>query len=133
VLPSRVASALFATFGLVGLLLASLGLYGVVAYSVAQRTQEIGVRIALGAAQGDVLRLVLVDSVRLTATGAAVGAVLALLLGQAMRTLLYGLSPLDPVTFLLVPLLLGAVALAASALPARRAARLDPVIALRCE
>ena len=93
-------------FGGLGLLLASLGVYGVVAYSVAERTQEMGVRIALGASGRDVLGLVLRDGLRLTAWGVAVGAVLAAGLAQALRTLLYGLSTLDPTTFVLVPLLL---------------------------
>jgi predicted permease len=133
VLPSRVASVLFAAFGLLGLLLASLGVYGVVAYSVAQRTQEMGVRIALGATGRDVLGLVLKDGVALTAAGVAAGTVLAAALAPAMRRLLYGLSPLDPVTFLGVGALLVLVALVASTFPARRAARVDPVVALRYE
>ncbi len=133
VLPSRVASVLFAAFGLLGLLLASLGVYGVVAYSVAQRTQEMGLRIALGARSRDVLGLVLKDGLLLTAIGVVVGAVLAAALAPAMRRLLYGLSPLDPVTFLAVSAVLAVVALVASTLPARRAARVDPVVALRCE
>jgi predicted permease len=133
VLPSRVASGLFGAFGLVGLLLASLGLYGVVAYAVTQRTQEIGLRIAIGASPREVLGLVLGDGLRVTAAGAVAGALLALPLAMAMRSLLYGLSPLDPATFVLVALLLVSVALVASALPARRAARVDPAAALRCE
>jgi predicted permease len=133
VLPSRVASALFAAFGLLGLLLASLGVYGVVAYSAAQRTQEMGVRIALGAKSRDVVGLVLKDGLALTATGVVAGAVLAGALAPAMRRLLYGLSPLDPVTFVAVSALLAVVALVASTLPARRAARVDPVVALRYE
>jgi predicted permease len=131
VLPSRVASALFAAFGVLGLLLASLGVYGVVAYSVAQRTQEMGVRMALGARGRDVLVLVLGDGLLLAGVGVLAGAALAAALAPAMRTLLYGLSPFDPVTFVAVPALLVVVALAASTLPARRAARVDPVIALR--
>jgi putative ABC transport system permease protein len=133
VLPSRVASAFFAAFGALGLLLASLGVYGVVAYSVAQRTQEMGIRIALGARGRDVLALVLRDGLVLTAAGVGAGAALAAALAPAMRKLLYGLSPLDPVTFAAVPALLALVALVASALPARRAARVDPVVALRYE
>jgi putative ABC transport system permease protein len=133
VLPSRVASSVFGAFGLVGLLLACLGLYGVVAYSVTQRTQEIGVRIALGATGRDVLLQVLREGLGLTAKGVAIGVILAAGVGPAMRSLLYGLSPFDPVTFVLVPLVLGAVALAAATIPARRAARIDPVVALRYE
>ena len=133
VLPSRVASFLFTAFGLLGLFLASLGVYGVVAYSVAQRTQEMGVRIALGARSRDVLGLVLKDGLVLTGTGVVAGAVLAAALAPAMRRLLYGLSPLDPVTFVSVSALLVVVALVASTLPARRAARVDPVVALRYE
>jgi predicted permease len=132
-LPSRVASVFFAGFGLLGLLLASLGLYGIVAYAVTQRTQEIGVRMALGASRQDVLRLVLRDGLGVTLSGVLVGAVLAAGLGLAMRALLYGLHPFDPITFVVVPLVLGVVAVAASLLPARRAARVDPAVALRCE
>jgi predicted permease len=133
VLPSRVASSLFGAFGLVGLLLACLGLYGVVAYSVTQRTQEIGVRIALGATGRDVLLQVLREGLGLTARGVAIGLILAAGVGPAMGSLLYGLSPFDPVTFVLVPIALAAVALAATTIPARRAARIDPVVALRYE
>jgi macrolide transport system ATP-binding/permease protein len=131
VLPSRVASSLFAAFGLLGLLLASLGLYGIVAYSVSLRTQEIGVRIALGATRRDVLLLVLREALGLSARGVALGAVLAVGVGPAMGSLLYGLSPFDPLTFAVVPLVLGVVALAATTIPARRAARVDPAVALR--
>jgi ABC-type antimicrobial peptide transport system permease subunit len=131
VLPTRVASVLFAAFGFLGLLLASLGVYGVVAYSATRRTREIGVRIALGASTSDVLRLVLTEGLGLAALGIAAGALLAAGLAQAMRAMLYGLPALDPVTFVAVPALLAAVALAASTLPARRAARVDPVVALR--
>jgi ABC-type antimicrobial peptide transport system permease subunit len=132
-LPSRVASVSFTAFGLLGLLLASLGVYGVVAYSVSHRTREIGVRMALGASGADVMSLVLRDGARLAAIGLALGALLAAGVAQAMRALLYGLPPFDPVSFVAVPLVLALVALGASALPARRAVRVDPVEALRCE
>lgn len=133
VLPSRIAGTLFGGFGLLGIALASLGLYAIVAHAASQRTQEIGVRIALGASRSDVLRLVVGDGMRLVGVGLAAGLLLSAGLSQAMRSLLYGLPVLDPVTFAGAPLLLGTVALAASALPARRAARLDPAAALRCE
>ncbi|HEY6548199.1 MAG TPA: FtsX-like permease family protein, partial [Vicinamibacteria bacterium] len=132
-LPSGVASVFFAGFGLLGLLLASLGLYGIVAYAVTQRTQEIGVRMALGASRRAVLGLVLGDGLGVTLSGVLVGALLAAGLGLAMRALLYGLHPFDPISFLGVPLVLGIVAVAASLLPARRAAQVDPAVALRCE
>ena len=133
VLPSRVASSLFGAFGLLGLLLASLGLYGVVAYSVTRRTREIGIRIALGATARDVLLQVLREGLGLTAKGVGLGVILAAGVGPLMGSLLYGLSPFDPLTFVLVPLVLATVALAATTLPARRAARVDPVVALRYE
>jgi len=132
-LPSRVASSAFAAFGLLGLLLVSLGLYGVVAYSVARRTQEIGVRLTLGASNRDVLLLVLRDGIKLALVGVLVGAGLAVGLVQSLRGLLFGLDPLDPISFGLVPLLLAAITLVASALPARRAGRVDPVVALHYE
>ena len=133
VLPSRVAGALFAGFGLLGVALASLGLYGVVAYAVSQRTREIGVRIALGASAQSVFSLVLRDALSLVGVGMLIGTLLAAVLAQALRGLIYGLSPVDPVTFVGVPLLLTAVALLASALPARRATKVDPIVALRYE
>jgi predicted permease len=132
-LPSRVASLVFTAFGALGLFLASLGLYGVVAYAMARRTREIGVRMALGASRRDVLELGIRDGLTLALAGVGLGALLAAALGQGLRSLLFGLSPVDPVSFLLVPLLLAVVALAASAIPAARAARVDPVEALRHE
>jgi len=132
-LPSRVASVLFAGFGLLGLFLAGLGLYGVVAYAMTRRVQEIGLRMALGASRTDVLGLGIRDGVGLAVVGVLVGTLLAAGLAQGLRSLLHGLSPLDPVTYVAVPLVLVAVALGASALPARRAARIDPVDALRYE
>jgi predicted permease len=132
-LPSRVASLLFAGFGLLGLFLAGLGLYGVVAYSMTRRVQEIGLRMALGASRADVLGLGIRDGVELAGGGVLIGMLLAAGLAQGLRSLLHGLSPLDPVTYVTVPLLLVAVALGASALPARRASRIDPIDALRYE
>jgi putative ABC transport system permease protein len=130
---ARSAAAIAGFFGALALLIASVGLYAVVAGSFAARTREIGVRLALGATPADVLRLVMGEGARLGAIGLGIGLVGALGLAQAMAGLLYGVSPGDPVTFVLVPLTLGAVVLLATYLPARRAAMHDPVVALRSE
>ena len=132
-LPGR-AAAMFATvFGFVGLLMASLGLYGVLAYTVAQRTREIGIRIALGAAPQRVRAFVLRDGLRLAGIGLAVGFGIALMVTRLLRGLLYGLSPMDPITFGGIGLVLLGVAVIASFLPALRATRISPVEALRSE
>ena len=127
----RMGAALFGMFGLLGMLLASIGIYGVMAYLVAQRTNEIGIRMALGARPGDVLRLIVGHGMRLVLAGIALGIVTALVLTRLMRTLLFAVSPADPLTYAAVALLLAAVAFVAGWLPALRAARIDPVIALR--
>jgi predicted permease len=132
-LPARVAGYALGFFGLLGLGLASLGLAGIVAYSVSQRTHEIGVRVALGARRADVLRLVLGEGLRLTALGLAIGAGLALATARLVAGFLRGVSASDPATFLGVAALLALTALAASYLPARRAMRVDPIRALRYE
>jgi hypothetical protein len=124
---------IFGTIGVVGLLLASVGVYGVLSYSVSQRTQEIGVRMALGASQRDVLKLVVGYGLLLAGIGVAVGLVLAPLGTMAARQLLYHVSPFDPVSFAAVASLLVAVSFLASYLPARRAMRIPPVNALRGE
>jgi len=126
-------ASMLTAFGLLALVLAAIGLYGVLAYSVAQRKREMGVRIAIGASRRDVLALVVGKAMRLTAIGLAVGVVLAAGAGRLLRSQIFGVSPLDPVTFVGVVLLLGAVALLAAWLPARRAARVDPIVALQSE
>jgi putative ABC transport system permease protein len=116
-----------------GVLLAAFGLYGVVAYLVTQRTHEVGVRMALGAATGDVVRIILGRGLALALVGGVLGLSLAAGLSRFLAGFLFGVSPLDPVVFALMPLAMLAVAALASFVPARRAARVDPVVALRQE
>jgi len=127
------SAVLLAGFSFASLLLAGIGIYGVLSYSVSQRTREIGVRVALGAEPGSIIRLVVSAGARLAVAGAAVGLAGALALSGLMKTLLFGIGPRDPLTFVAAPLVLLAVAMAASYVPARRAARLSPVEALRTE
>ena len=122
---------LYAGFGLSGLLLAILGVYGVMSYSVAQRTHEIGIRMALGAERVDVLRLILKEGLLLAGIGVVAGLASALVLTRLMRNLLFGISPTDPVTFVGVAMLLVAVGVAGCLVPAQRAMRVDPLVALR--
>jgi len=120
-------------FAGVGLFLAAIGLYGVLAYSVARRTREIGIRLALGAQRADVMRLILSQGLVLVAVGGVIGITVALVTGRVLRAYLVGVSQTDPVTFIAVALLLAAVAMLACRLPARRAGRIDPMEALRYE
>jgi putative ABC transport system permease protein len=124
---------MFSMFGGIALLLAAVGVYGVLSYSVAQRTQEIGVRVALGAARADVLKLVIVDGVKLAIIGVALGALGSFFVTPVVRTQLYNVSPTDPLSFLAVSLFLTSIAFLASYLPARRATAVDPLVALRAE
>ena len=130
---SRTAATIAGFFGALALLISSVGLYALVAGAVAERTREIGVRLALGSTPSGILRLMMREGARLGAVGLGIGLVGALGVARAMGGLLYGLSPGDPVTFVAVPLILGIVVLLATWLPARRAVRLDPVAALRSE
>jgi macrolide transport system ATP-binding/permease protein len=130
---NRLIAQLVTTSGLFGLLLATIGLYGVIAYSVSRRTREIGIRMAIGADRGEVLRLILRQGAALTLIGVALGSGLSLLLTPLLRSQLVGVGPRDPVVFLAVPLLLATVSLLASYVPARRAARIQPLSALRQE
>jgi ABC-type antimicrobial peptide transport system permease subunit len=117
----------------VGLVLAAIGIYGVTAYAVSRRTREIGIRVALGADEGRVLRLVLGQGLVLAGIGVAIGVVLAGLGSSLLESLLYGVRGLDPLTFGAASLLFAIVTLIATYIPARRAARIDPMVALRAE
>ena len=130
---AKITANLLSLLSAIGLLLAAMGLYGVMAYSVAQRTREFGVRVAMGARQMDILRLIFKESVRLTIFGTAAGLILAAVSSRIIASQIYSVSPLDPVTFGGVGVVLIAVALAASFIPAQRAAKVDPMTALRYE
>jgi ABC-type antimicrobial peptide transport system permease subunit len=129
----RFAMILLAVFAALALILASIGIYGVISYVSGQRMHEIGIRIALGAQRSDVLKMVLGQGVRLAMFGVVTGLVAAAALAQLIAKILYGVSPIDPLTFIVVAVVLTLVALAACYIPARRAMRVDPIIALRYE
>jgi hypothetical protein len=131
--PQQAAAAIIGVFGAVGLLLAIVGVYGIVSYHVGQRTREFGIRLALGAERATLVRLVLGRSVVLIASAVGIGATLALGVTSLAQRFLFGLGAADPMTFSVVPLLLAVVAIAASYLPARRVTKIDPVQALRTE
>jgi putative ABC transport system permease protein len=129
----RVTSALFGVFALSALALAAIGLYGVLSYSVGSRVREIGIRMALGARRGDVLRQTVGQGVLLLGLGAAIGLGVAFALSRLLASILFGVSPTDPWLFLGAFAVLAAVAILACYLPARRAARVDPIVVLRYE
>jgi len=131
--PKRFMTAMMGVFAAIALLLAGVGLYAVMAYAVSQRTHEIGIRLALGARSRDIMRLITGHGVKLTLAGLALGMVGAFALTRVMTPLLYGVSATDPLTFILISLALAGAALLACYLPARRATKVDPMIALRCE
>jgi ABC-type antimicrobial peptide transport system permease subunit len=129
--PARFSLILMNIFGAVALALAAIGLYGVLAYSVSQRTQELGIRMALGAQRSDVLRLILKQGMKVSLLGVLIGLVSGLALTRLMRKLLFCVGATDPATFAGIALLLVVVALLACYAPARRATRVDPLVALR--
>ena len=129
----RIPSVLIGIFGAVALVLAGIGIYGVISYSVAQRTREIGIRVALGASERSLLRLVLDRGVILTGVGLAIGLAGAFGLTRLMASLLFGVGARDPMTMASVAFVLASVALLASYVPARRAMKVDPIVALRYE
>jgi len=129
----RLAMLLISLFGGLALVLASVGIYGVIAYWVSQRTREVGIRVALGASRADILRLVMAQGVRLCALGLVLGLPLALGAGQGLRALLYGVGAIDPVVLVVVAVGFLAVAMFATFIPAHRATRVDPIVALRYE
>ena len=129
----RLVMSLLMSFAAVALILSAFGIYSVLSYSVAQRTREIGLRVALGADRGTVLRLVVAGSLRFAILGITVGIGAALALTQVMTDLLFGVRPTDPVTFGAVAIVLAATSLVACYIPARRAMKVDPIVALRYE
>ena len=129
----RVTLILLGLFSALALVLAGIGIYGVISYSVAQRTQEIGIRMALGASREDVMKMILLQGARIASTGLIIGMLAAFVLTRYLEKLLFSVSPGDPATFAMVALVLAVVALLACYIPARRTLRVDPMTALRYE
>jgi ABC-type antimicrobial peptide transport system permease subunit len=131
--PARIAANVLGSFGVLALVLAAIGIYGVMSYVVAGRTREIGLRMALGAQLRHVRQLILGQGMILASIGLAIGLAIVFILARFLTSMLYGVSPTDPITFVTITFLLAGVALVACYIPARRAARVDPAIALRAE
>jgi ABC-type antimicrobial peptide transport system permease subunit len=131
--PARMAALLLGFFGVVALVLATIGLYGVVSFAVSRRTREVGIRMSLGADRSAVIGMVLRGALGVVLVGGLAGLVIAIGLAQLIRQFLFGIGPADPLTLVGVPLLLGGVAALAAYVPGRRASRVDPVEALRHE
>jgi putative ABC transport system permease protein len=131
--PRRFTMLLLVAFGGVALLLAAIGIYGVVACAVSERTHEIGVRLALGAQPREIVRMIVGHGLSLALAGIAIGLGGAWLVSESMRTMLFGVSPHDPITYSTIALLIAAIAVSASYLPGRRAVRVDPTVTLRSE
>jgi ABC-type antimicrobial peptide transport system permease subunit len=129
----NMAASFSLAFGVVAILLSAVGLYSVMAYVVSQRTREVGIRMALGANRSDVMKMITRQGMRLAAVGVGIGLLLALALAKVVSALLIGISGYDVTTFVVVPVLLTVVALVACYLPARRATKVDPLVALRYE
>jgi predicted permease len=132
-LPARLSAVLLSAFAILALALASIGLYGIVSYSVAQRSREVGIRVSLGADAANVVRMLMAGGLKLVAVGGILGVAASLVLTPALSNLLFGVRPMDVVAFTVMPLVLGTVAVLASYVPARRASRIDPIRALRAE
>jgi len=133
IMPQRIAAAVTGTLGIIGLILATIGLYGIIAYSTSRRAREIGIRLALGARSTDILSMVLGEGMRLTTGGVLLGLVLSAAASRLVASLLFGVSPMDALTFGVMACVLVVVALAATWIPARRAASASPMTVLRSE
>jgi ABC-type antimicrobial peptide transport system permease subunit len=132
-LPLELGAGAIAWFAVLALVLASIGLYGTVSYSVAQRSREVGIRLSLGAGKGAMVRLLLGGGLRLVLIGLLTGLVVGVIFGRALESLLFGITALDPITLVVVPAVLAGVGFVAAYLPARRAGKIDPVRALRAQ